>query len=140
MISLGYKQSQGDHTLFIKHSHYDKLTLLLVYVDDMINKYVLDLLKEIGKLGCKTFKIPIKWNHKIGSEESSVLENSQYHSLVGKPNIAYVSVVNQFMYASRESHMWAVDKILQYLKENPRKGLLFKREGALCMKLYTNAN
>ncbi|RDX79462.1 hypothetical protein CR513_40107, partial [Mucuna pruriens] len=36
MISLGYRHSQGDHTLFIKHSLDGKLTLLLVCVDDMI--------------------------------------------------------------------------------------------------------
>lgn len=36
MVSLGYKQSQGDHTLFIKHAQNGKLTLLLVYIDDMI--------------------------------------------------------------------------------------------------------
>ncbi|RDY07817.1 hypothetical protein CR513_08025, partial [Mucuna pruriens] len=36
MISLGYRQSQGDHTLFIKHSPDGKLTLLLIYVDDII--------------------------------------------------------------------------------------------------------
>ncbi|RDX98644.1 hypothetical protein CR513_18402, partial [Mucuna pruriens] len=36
MISLGYRQSQSDHTLFIKHSPNGKLTRLLVYVDDMI--------------------------------------------------------------------------------------------------------
>jgi len=36
MISMGYRQSQSDHTLFIKHSQEGKLTLLLVYVDDMI--------------------------------------------------------------------------------------------------------
>jgi len=36
MVSLGYRQSQGDHTLFIKYSQNGKLTLLLVYVDDMI--------------------------------------------------------------------------------------------------------
>ena len=35
MVYLGYPQSQGDHTLFIKHSHNGKLTLLLVYVDDI---------------------------------------------------------------------------------------------------------
>jgi len=28
MVSLGYKQSQGDHTLFTKHSQDGKLTLL----------------------------------------------------------------------------------------------------------------
>ncbi|RDX78513.1 hypothetical protein CR513_41204, partial [Mucuna pruriens] len=91
-----YRQSQGDYTLIIKHSCNSKLTLLLVYVDDMIiasdneiekltlkekmttqfemkrlsipnkvslsakKKYLLDLLKEIGKLACKTSKAPIE--------------------------------------------------------------------------------
>ena len=36
IISLEYKQSQGDHTLLIKHSPTRKITILLVYVDDMI--------------------------------------------------------------------------------------------------------
>lgn len=36
MVSLGYKQSQGDHTLFIENFVIGKLTLLLVHVDDMI--------------------------------------------------------------------------------------------------------
>lgn len=33
---LDFKQSQGDHTLFIKHSKIGEVTLLLVYVDDII--------------------------------------------------------------------------------------------------------
>ncbi|WVY92731.1 hypothetical protein V8G54_031819 [Vigna mungo] len=36
MTSLGYKQSQGDHTLFFKHSKSGGVTILLVYVDDII--------------------------------------------------------------------------------------------------------
>lgn len=36
MITMGYRQSQGDHTLFIKHSSSGRLTALLVYVDDII--------------------------------------------------------------------------------------------------------
>ncbi|XP_029129864.1 uncharacterized protein LOC109816369 isoform X2 [Cajanus cajan] len=168
MVSLGYRQSQGDHTLFIKHSSTGKLTLLLVYVDDMIiagddeteklalkeklaaqfemkdlgklkyflgievayskngifisqRKYVLDLLKETGKLGCRTSTVPIEQNHRIGSEESAPVEKAQYQRLVGKliylshtrPDIAYaVSVVSQFMHDPRERHMQAVDKIL----------------------------
>ena len=36
MITMGYKQSQGDHTLFIKHSDSGGVTALLVYVDDII--------------------------------------------------------------------------------------------------------
>lgn len=34
MLSLGYKQSQGDHT--IKHFQTSKLAMLLVYVNDKI--------------------------------------------------------------------------------------------------------
>jgi hypothetical protein len=35
MISFGYRQSNADHTLFIKH-YRGKITLLIVYVDDMV--------------------------------------------------------------------------------------------------------
>lgn len=35
-MCLGYKQSQGDHTLFFKHLQRGKLIVLLVYVDDII--------------------------------------------------------------------------------------------------------
>lgn len=36
MVSLRYTLSQGDYNLYIKHSQDDKLTILLVYVDDTI--------------------------------------------------------------------------------------------------------
>ena len=36
MKEFGYKQSQGDHTLFIKHLIVGGVTALLVYVDDII--------------------------------------------------------------------------------------------------------
>ena len=36
MMAMGYRQSQGDHTLFIKHSPSRGVTALLVYVDDII--------------------------------------------------------------------------------------------------------
>nr|KYP37079.1 Retrovirus-related Pol polyprotein from transposon TNT 1-94 [Cajanus cajan] len=152
MVSLGYRQSQGDHTLFIKHSSTGKLTLLLVYVDDMIiagddetEKLALKEklaaqfeMKDLGKL--QTSTVPIEQNHRIGSEESVPVEKAQYQRLVGKliylsytrPDIAYaVSVMSQFMHDPRERHMQAVDKILQYLKSNLGKGLLFKREDTL---------
>ena len=36
MKNMGYKQSQGDHTLFIKHSDSREVITLLVYVDNII--------------------------------------------------------------------------------------------------------
>ncbi|RDX81424.1 Copia protein, partial [Mucuna pruriens] len=74
-------------------------------------KYVLDLLKEKRKLGCKTLGVPIKQNHGVGWEESPTIEKSQYQRLVEKliylshtrPYIAYaVSMINQFMHDPRE--------------------------------------
>lgn len=64
MKDSGYIQSQGDHTLFIKHSNAGGVTALLVYVDDIIvtgnderEKHELKLrlvkefeIKELGKL------------------------------------------------------------------------------------------
>ncbi|KAK2356004.1 hypothetical protein QL285_093367 [Trifolium repens] len=36
MVGFGFKQSQGDNTLFVKHSESGGVTMLLVYVDDII--------------------------------------------------------------------------------------------------------
>lgn len=36
MISMEYRQSKGDHTLFIKHSNSGGVTVLLVFVDDIV--------------------------------------------------------------------------------------------------------
>nr|KYP62604.1 Copia protein [Cajanus cajan] len=83
------------------------------------------------------------------SEESAPVEKAQYQRLVGKliylshtrPDIAYaISILSQFMHDPRERHMQAVDKILPYLKSSPGKGLLFKREDTLTMKIYTDAD
>ena len=36
MTAMGYRQSQGDHKLFVKHSSLGGVTVLLIYVDDII--------------------------------------------------------------------------------------------------------
>lgn len=64
MIGLGFKQSQGDHILCIKHFETGGVTVLLVYVDDIIvtgndekGHHLLDIhlakefeIKSLGKL------------------------------------------------------------------------------------------
>ena len=47
MLAMGYRQSQGDHTLFIKHSSSGGVTTLLVYVDDIIVTRDDDMEKQI---------------------------------------------------------------------------------------------
>ena len=36
MKKWGYSQSNGDHSLFYKHSNMEKITILIVYIDDII--------------------------------------------------------------------------------------------------------
>jgi hypothetical protein len=58
-----------------------------------------------------------------------------------RPDLAYaVSVVSQFMHDPRVRHMEAVNRILQYLKATPGRGILFKRGGSLTMEAYTDAD
>ncbi|RDX96277.1 Copia protein, partial [Mucuna pruriens] len=144
MISLGYKQSQGDHTLFIKHSPDGKLTLLLVYVDDMI--IIGD--DEIEKLTLKE-KLATQFEMKELGKLKYFLEIKVAYSKQGKliylshtrPDIAcVVGVVSQFMHDPKERHLQAVERILQYLKASLGKGLSFKKESTLSMEIYTNAD
>lgn len=126
MQRFGYKQSQADHTLFIKHHSQGKVTALIVYVDDIVltsnddgeiqnlkhrlanefeikdlgtlkyflgiavarskhgifisqRKYILDLLKETGMLGCKATDNPVEVNVKLGEcGESPLVDKGRY--------------------------------------------------------------
>ena len=82
-------------------------------------------------------------------EEGTKVDKSQYQRVVGKliylahtrPDLAYaVSVVSQFMHDLRMRHLQAVERILQYLKATPGRGLLFKRDGKLTLEAYTDAD
>lgn len=197
MKASGYRQSQGDHTLFIKHSDKGGVTAVLVYVDDIIvtgnddkesqelkqklisefeikelgrlkyflgievahskkgifisqQKYVTDLLKETGKIGCKPVSTPIDSNQKLGeAKEEPHVDKKIYQRLVGRliylahtrPDIAYsVSLISQFMHDPREPHLQAAYRVLHYLKGNPGKGILFKRNQNLALEVYTDAD
>jgi len=197
MLTLGYKQSQGNHTLFIHHSTTGGVTVLLVYVDDIVvtgndeermtrlkeclikefeikdfgrlkyflgievahskegifisqQKYIVDLLTEIGLLGCKVDTTPIEFNHKLEEvPEDKEMDKESYQRLVGKLiylahtrlDIAYaVEVVSQFMHSPKETHLRAIFRILHYLKGTPGKGIMFKRGRNMILEAYTDAD
>jgi len=71
--------------------------------------YLISLKKQVS-WGCKSSRVPIEQNHKIGSDECSPVDKIQDHKFVGKLiylsqtrlGIAYVaSMVIQFMPHSR---------------------------------------
>ncbi|RVW22282.1 Retrovirus-related Pol polyprotein from transposon RE1 [Vitis vinifera] len=164
MRAFGYRQSNSNHTLFLKKQH-GKITALIVYVDDMVvtgnnpeerkalqndlfrefemkdlgplkyflgievsrssegiflsqRKYALNLLQETGMSGCQPVNTPIE------------------------EDLAYaLSVVSQYMHNPEEQHMNAVMRILRYLKNAPRKGILFvKNVDHQSIEVYSNAD
>jgi hypothetical protein len=112
-------------------------------------KYILDLLSEVGMLGCRPALTPIEQNHRLTSESGQPVDRAQYQRLVGRliylshtrPDIAFaVSVVSQFMHDPKTHHMDAVVRIIRYLKGNPGRGLLYKSNGNLRVECYTDAD
>ncbi|RDX97280.1 putative mitochondrial protein, partial [Mucuna pruriens] len=166
MTALGYKQSQEDHTLFIKPLSSRGVTVLLVYLDDIIftgddwkeqqfltqhsSKGCPTPKKEAGMAACKPISTPMNLNLKLGDvDDSVVVDNEMYQHLVGKliylshtrPNIAFaVSLVSQFMHYLREVHPQATYRILQYLKGTPRRGVLYKRNENTILEAYTDSD
>ncbi|TYJ97018.1 Cysteine-rich RLK (receptor-like protein kinase) 8 [Cucumis melo var. makuwa] len=133
-------------------------------------EYTLDLLKEIGTIGCRPADTPMEFNIKLGymfkrfDVNNDVYERrgvtwevlltkflliKKYQQFVGKlidlrqarPNISCaVSIVSQFTQASYEEHIEAVNHILRYLKTTPRKGLMFRKTGKRCIEACTDSD
>ncbi|RVW52782.1 Retrovirus-related Pol polyprotein from transposon RE1 [Vitis vinifera] len=56
-------------------------------------------------------------------------------------DIAYsMSVISQFMHDPREPHLQVAYRVPHYLKGNPRKGILFKKNNTLTLEAYTDAD
>lgn len=111
-------------------------------------KYVTDLLKETGMLGCKPSDTPIESGKKT-SNVGEPVDRERYQRLVGKliylshtrPDIAFaVSVASQHMHSPKEAHLEAVYKILRYLKGSPGRGLFFKKSNCRDIEMFTDAD
>ncbi|XP_072052054.1 uncharacterized mitochondrial protein AtMg00810-like [Arachis hypogaea] len=99
---------------------------------------------------CKPIDTLMQVNHKLKIVEGATLaDKERYQRLAEKliylshtrPDIAYaVGIVSQFMLKSREDHMEAGMKIVQYLKGALGSGIIFKRNGHLKVEAYTNAD
>jgi Reverse transcriptase (RNA-dependent DNA polymerase) len=113
-------------------------------------KYVLDLLKETGKLGCKPISTPIDPNIKLNTEDGEPLKDIHlFQRLIGKliyltvirPDMSFaVSQISKFMHLPRSPHLDAVNRILRYLKGTPGKGIWIKRNNTNAICGYSDAD
>ncbi|KAJ0913978.1 putative RNA-directed DNA polymerase [Helianthus annuus] len=103
-------------------------------------KYCLELLNEFGYLGCKPVNTPIEQSHVITSKvdkDQKFLENiNGFQKLIGKliylsltrPDISYaVQFLSQYMHKPCQSHLDIALRLLRYLKQNPGKGVMFRK-------------
>ncbi|RVW16197.1 Retrovirus-related Pol polyprotein from transposon RE1 [Vitis vinifera] len=142
MIAFGYHQSNSYHTLFLKKQH-GKITTLIVYVDDKVvigndpkeRKALENYLSrefEMKDLGPLKYFLGIEVSR---SSEGIFLSQRKYAlnllqetgmcgcQLVDTP----IEEVSQYMHNPEEQHMNAVMRILRYLKNAHRKGILFTK-------------
>ncbi|EOX94422.1 Cysteine-rich RLK (RECEPTOR-like protein kinase) 8 [Theobroma cacao] len=113
VLEFGLSRSSWDHTMFFRHTE-NGCILLVVCVDDIVitsdqqgihdlqdiflsqNKYVLDLLKDVGLLGAKPCKTPMESSVKLIARVGGIL-----------------SVLSQFMSAPTTIHWDALVRILK---------------------------
>ena len=199
LLAAGYSQSEGDHILFFKRGRESKISILIVYVDDIIvtgndteeignlkchlisnfdikslgqltyflgievaysksgivlshHKYILDLLKDTGKLNCKPASTLVDTNINLKAKQSDKddpINKTSFQRLVGRLlylnhtrlDISFVvNSLSQHMSDPRQSHQIAADKILAYLKGTIGNGLLFPTGGEPIVTIYTDSD
>ncbi|GMI76013.1 hypothetical protein HRI_001270600 [Hibiscus trionum] len=156
VLQFGFIQSPFDHSLFVKGCG-DNLTVLLVYVDDIIlagkfsqRRYALQLLEDTGSLAKKPADLPMVPSHKLTAADGDLLPDPQvYRRLIGRllylthsrPDIAFsVHHLSQFVASPRSSHLAAVHHLLAYIKRNPTLGLFFSSTSTLQLSGFVDAD
>ena len=113
-------------------------------------KYTLEVLNDAGLLRCKPAKTPMEQNLRLSKFKGEELKDpSSYRRLIGrllyltitKPDNTFaIHKLSQYMSKPRRPPLDAAYKVLQYFKNEPRKGLLFSSSTEIHLKGFANAD
>ena len=115
-------------------------------------KYILDLLKDVGMLGCGLAPTPMLHNTKLSATKGIPLgdaESTAYRRLIGRliymintqPDISFsVNHLSQFISHPTNEHHQAVMRILRYLKRNPSTSIFLHSKSPIQLKAYSDSD
>lgn len=151
----GLTRSEIDYSIFYRHSS-SLCIYLVIYMDDILitgsDQVGIQKLKEHlhHMANYKPTDTPMDPNIEILSGQGEPFSDpKRYRRLVGKLNyltvtrldiVFAVSVVNQFLSSSHDSHWDATIRILRYIKRAPGKGLLYENKVHTTICYYVGAN
>ncbi|XP_019420697.1 PREDICTED: uncharacterized protein LOC109330882 [Lupinus angustifolius] len=164
LLKNGYIKAKGDHSLFVKWSSSTLITIILVYVDDIIltgfeiarnskgismnqRKYALEIIYGIGMLGCKpSFTHMSSEQHLHQDSTKAFSDPSSYRRLVrrliyltnSRPDICFsVQQLTQFMAKPTITHHKVALRVIRYIKATPVVGLFFSNTYIVQLKAYS---
>jgi len=115
-------------------------------------KYALDLLKDVGMLGCALVPTPMLLTSKLSATKSVLLNDKEaiaYRRLIGRliyltntrPDIAFlVNHLSQFVSKPTNEHHQETMRVLGYLKNAPGIGIFFYSQNSIQLKAYSDSD
>ncbi|XP_019057317.1 PREDICTED: uncharacterized protein LOC109116399 [Tarenaya hassleriana] len=113
-------------------------------------KYCLELLRDVGYLGCKSVSVPIDPNVQLNQDSGTLLDDPvSYRNLVGRllyltitrPDITFsVHKLSQFVHRPTTEHLKAAHRVIRYLKSNPGQGLFYSAQADLRLQAFSDAD
>ncbi|KAL0340417.1 UNVERIFIED_CONTAM: Retrovirus-related Pol polyprotein from transposon RE2 [Sesamum radiatum] len=102
---------------------------LLVYVDDLLSKYLTDILRDVHMLDSRPAPTPLPPGLKLSADDGTLLFDPG----------PFRRLLSQFLQHPRSSH-WDAALHVRYLKGTSSLGLFFSAQNSLQPTVYTDAS